>query len=141
METLKSYNPATGEILGEVEITPAVVVPNMVTKARAAQLAWGDLGLEGRAELIKTTADIFVDRVQGHGELMTKEMGKPLKEAFGEAKSLGWGIEEELAEIIEALKPEVVEDGRLRSTGRAAFGKCGQAPLCPPYGGRRHDCP
>ena len=116
METLKSYNPATREILGEVEITPAVEVPNIVARAKAAQPAWGDLGLEGRAELIKATADIFVDRVQEHGELMTKEMGKPLKEAIGEAKSLGWGIEEELAEIIEALKPEVVEDGRLRST-------------------------
>ena len=116
METLKSYNPATGEILGQVEITPAVEVPNIVARAKAAQPAWGDLGLEGRAELIKATADIFVDRVQEHGELMTKEMGKPLKEAIGEAKSLGWGIEEELTEIIEALKPEVVEDGRLRST-------------------------
>ena len=116
METLKSYNPATREILGEVEITPAVEVPNIVARAKAAQPTWGNLGLEGRAELIKATADIFVDRVQEHGELMTKEMGKPLKEAIGEAKSLGWGIEEELTEIIEALKPEVVEDGRLRST-------------------------
>ena len=116
METLKSYNPATGEILGEVEITPAVEVPDIVARAKAAQTVWADLGFEGRAELIKATADIFVDRVQEHGELMTKEMGKPLKEAIGEAKSLGWGIEEELTEIIEALKPEVVEDGRLRST-------------------------
>ncbi|GIS80739.1 MAG: hypothetical protein CM1200mP14_23050 [Gammaproteobacteria bacterium] len=113
---LEVLNPATGEILGEVEITPAVEVPNIVARAKAAQPAWGNLGLEGRAELIKATADIFVDRVQEHGELMTKEMGKPLKEAIGEAKSLGWGIEEELTEIIEALKPEVVEDGRLRST-------------------------
>ena len=116
METLKSYNPATGEILGEVEITPAVEVPDIVARAKAAQTVWADLGFEGRAELIKATADIFVDRVHKHGELMTKEMGKPLKEAIGEAKSLGWGIEEELTEIIEALKPEVVEDGRLRST-------------------------
>ena len=116
METLKSYNPATGEVLGEVEITPAGEVPNIVARAKAAQPAWSDLGLEGRAELINTTADIFVDRVQKHGELMTKEMGKPIKEAIGEAKSLGWGIAEELREIVEALQPEVVEDGRLRST-------------------------
>ena len=85
METLKSYNPATGEILDEVEITPTEEVPNIVARAKSVQPAWGDLGLEGRAELIKATADIFVDRVQEHGELMTKEMGKPLKEAIGEA--------------------------------------------------------
>ena len=69
METLKSYNPATREILGEVEITPAVEVPNIVARAKAAQPTWGNLGLEGRAELIKATADIFVDRVQEHGEI------------------------------------------------------------------------
>jgi succinate-semialdehyde dehydrogenase/glutarate-semialdehyde dehydrogenase len=46
---------------------------------------------------------------------MTQEMGKPLKEAAAEAKRLS-SIEHELEEIIEALQPEVVEEGRLRST-------------------------
>ena len=43
-------------------------------------------------------------------------MGKPLKEALGEAKSLGWSLADEVAEIAEALAPDVIEDGRVRST-------------------------
>ncbi len=115
METLKSYNPATAEVVGEVPVTPASEIPAVVARARAAQPAWEALGLEGRIELLRKTAEIFAERVDAHGELMTKEMGKPLKEGVGEAKSLGY-IGHELDEIMAALQPEIVEDKRSRST-------------------------
>ena len=115
MEPLKSYNPATGEIVGEVPVTPASDIPSVVDRARAAQPAWEALGLEGRTELLRKTGEIFAERVEAHGELMTKEMGKPLKEGIGEAKSLAH-VDLELDEIVTALQPEVVEDKRLRST-------------------------
>ncbi|HIC55481.1 MAG TPA: aldehyde dehydrogenase family protein, partial [Gemmatimonadetes bacterium] len=115
METLKSYNPATGEVVGEVPVTPASDIPAVVARARAAQPAWEELGLEGRVDLLRKTAEIFAERAEAHGELMTKEMGKPLKEGIGEAKSLAY-IDHELDEIVATLQPEVVEDKRLRST-------------------------
>ena len=116
MEMLRSINPATGEVVGEVSVTPSDEVQTAVDHARAAQPAWGALGLEGRAATLEKTAEIFAERVQEHGELITKEMGKPLKEALGEAKSLGWSLADEVAEIAEALAPDVIEDGRVRST-------------------------
>ena len=115
METLKSYNPATGEVVGEVPVTPASDIPAVVARARAAQPAWEELGLEGRVDLLRKTAEIFAERAEAHGELMTKEMGKPLKEGIGEAKSLAY-IDHELDEIVATLQPEVVEDKRLHST-------------------------
>ena len=115
METLRSYNPATGEVVGEVPVTPASDIPAVVARARAAQSAWEALGLEGRTELLRQSQEIFAERTEAHGELMTKEMGKPLNEAIGEAKSLAY-IDHELDEIVAALQPEVVEDKRLRST-------------------------
>ncbi len=115
METLKSYNPATAEVVGEVPVTPASEIPAAVARARAVQPAWEALGLEGRIDLLRKTAEIFAERVEAHGELMTKEMGKPLKEGIGEAKSLGY-IGHELDEIMAALQPEIVEDKRSRST-------------------------
>jgi acyl-CoA reductase-like NAD-dependent aldehyde dehydrogenase len=115
MEALTSYNPATAEVVGEVPVTPASEIPAVVARARAAQPAWEALGLQGRIELLRKTAEIFAERVDAHGELMTKEMGKPLKEGIGEAKSLGY-IGHELDEIMAALQPEIVEDKRSRST-------------------------
>lgn len=116
MECLKSYNPATGEEVGEIPVTPVEKIPAIVARARAAQPAWEALGLEGRAELLKKAIPIFGERVAAHGELITSEMGKPTKEAVGEAKSLAWGLDRELDEIVEGLSPEVVDDGRARST-------------------------
>ena len=116
METLRSINPATGEVVGELPVTPLDEVQNAVDRARAAQPAWGASGLEGRAATLGKTAEIFAERVQEHGELITKEMGKPLKEALGEAKSLGWSLADEVDEMAAALAPDVIEDGRVRST-------------------------
>lgn len=116
MECLKSYDPATGEVVGEVPLTPVSEIPTIIARARAAQPAWDALGLEGRAELLKKTQAIFQERVKEHGELITTEMGKPIKEGVSEAKSLAWGLDRELDEIVEALEPEVVSDGRAKST-------------------------
>lgn len=116
MESLTSYNPATGDVVGEVAVTPVEDIPGIVDRARAAQPAWGALGLEGRAELLKKAIPIFDERAQQHGELITAEMGKPIREGVGEAKSLGHDLKTELDEIVEALSAEVMEDARAKST-------------------------
>ncbi|SVB59230.1 uncharacterized protein METZ01_LOCUS212084, partial [marine metagenome] len=59
MGTLKSFNPATQEVIGEVQVTPHVGIPSIVNRARAAQSRWNALGLEGRAELLKKSEFIF----------------------------------------------------------------------------------
>jgi len=125
MESLKSYNPATGGVVGEVPLTPADQIPGIVARARSAQPGWEALGARGRADLLRQAADLFAERAEKHGRLMTAEMGKPLGEATGEARSLS-RMDHELDEMVEALEPEVVEDGRLRSTiYRDPLGVCG----------------
>ena len=115
MELLKSHNPATGDLVGEVPFTPVDQIPGVVARARSAQPGWEALGARGRADVLKQAADIFAEWADEHGRLMSAEMGKPLREATGEANSLS-RTDHELQEMIEALEPEVVEDGRLRST-------------------------
>lgn len=116
MEELSSINPATGEEVGRVPITPASEIQQVVDRARTAQPGWAALGLEGRAELLGRAAEHFEARLDAHAELMTREQGKPLKEARAEVRSLGAGLASEVAEMVEALGPEVIEDGRNRST-------------------------
>ncbi len=115
METLKSYNPANGELFGEVPVTSADDIPAVVDRARAAQPAWEALGHDGRARLLAKAAETFAERAEDLGRLITEEMGKPLAEGIGEAKSLA-SVQEELEEIGEALAPEVFDDGRNHST-------------------------
>ena len=115
MKPLRSYNPATGDIVGEVPITSADDIPGIVERSRAAQTAWEALGHEGRARLLMNAAELFLARADELGQLITLEMGKPLAEGIGEAKSLA-RVQHELEEIQEALAPETFDDGRNRST-------------------------
>jgi len=115
LKPLKSYNPATGDLVGEVPITAPDDIPGIVERSRAAQPAWEALGHDGRARLLMQAAESFLTRADELGRLITLEMGKPLREAIGEAKSLA-DVKHELEEIQEALAPETFEDGRDRST-------------------------
>ncbi len=116
METLRSLDPATGAVVGEVTVTPAALVQHAVDRARAAQPAWAALSLDGRAEVLSRAAVVLEQRADAHAELITREMGKPLKESRVEAKSLGSGLAREVGEMVEALRPDVIEEGGLRST-------------------------
>lgn len=115
-EVLVSHDPATGDVVGEVSVTSPDAFPAIVGAARAAQPGWAERGHEGRAELLKRTCAAFAGRSEELGELITREMGKPLTEAVGEVHSLASGVERNLEEIGAALAPEVVEDGGRRST-------------------------
>ncbi len=54
---LESINPATGEVVGSVPITPVDEIHSVVAKARDAQPAWNALGLDGRLKLMQPIAD------------------------------------------------------------------------------------
>jgi acyl-CoA reductase-like NAD-dependent aldehyde dehydrogenase len=112
---LVSINPSTGDTVGTVEVTPVERVDDVVSAARRAQPAWEALGSRGRADLLLLAADEFLDRAEELGELLSREMGKPLREAIGEVRSCGAALAEELDEMVAALEPEVLEDGRTRT--------------------------
>ncbi len=114
-DRLVSRDPATGEVVGEVAVTPVEEVPRMVAAARAAQPAWAALGHDGRAELLERACRGFEERAEELARLITREMGKPLAEARLEVRSLSAGVRHHLDEIGEALAPEVIDDGESRS--------------------------
>ncbi|MCH8150997.1 MAG: aldehyde dehydrogenase [Planctomycetes bacterium] len=113
--TLKSLNPATGEVVGEVPITPIGEIPNIVARARAAQPAWRNLGLEKRMQTLLPVGTQLVDRADHLGRLLMREMGKPLREAVGEINHCGESLEATLREIVDALQPDVLEDDSAKS--------------------------
>lgn len=125
METLKSFNPATGEIVGEVPVTPVSEIAAVVARARAAQPAWQALGISQRAARLAEAGPVMEERAEELGRLLTREQGKPLREAIAEVRSCAHGLVEEIADIVHALRPEVVEQGGSRSTVyRDPFGVC-----------------
>lgn len=125
-DRIHSINPATGEIVGTVDITPPEAIPGIIAAARAAQHQWAALGAEGRRARLAEVAQRVLDESDRIGALLTAEMGKPLAEARGEVRSCGGdALLAELREMAEALATEVRDDGRTRSEiHHDPFGVC-----------------
>ncbi|MBH16415.1 MAG: aldehyde dehydrogenase [Gemmatimonadetes bacterium] len=116
MPTLKSYNPSTGSIVGEVPITDPKNIPEMVENSRNVLPLWKRLGHSGRSELLTQAYKDIKAREEELASLITREMGKPIREGLIEARSLTSHIEVELKEVEEAVAPETFSDKRNSST-------------------------
>lgn len=117
-ETIVSIDPATGEPVGEIEVTPVDRVPQMVRDARLAQRGWGAMTLDQRADILKSAVPRMTEEATRIGELLTREMGKPRPQGVGEATYCAKGITEEVDAIVEALRPETLDDERTATTLR-----------------------
>ncbi|MFO0762859.1 MAG: aldehyde dehydrogenase family protein [Byssovorax sp.] len=80
--SIKSYAPATGELLGEAPITSAEDVKKAVARARRAQEAWGALPVAERGKRMLRFRDALVDRADEVIDLLVRECGKPRHEAL-----------------------------------------------------------
>jgi acyl-CoA reductase-like NAD-dependent aldehyde dehydrogenase len=122
---LRSINPATGETVGAIDVTPVSEIPAVVARARAALPAWRALGAEGRRDRLRAAGEALRERSDALAMLVCREMGKPRREALGEIRSCVAGLGEELDELVAALAPEVLDDGRTRTTVfRDPYGVC-----------------
>src|ERR1700722_10999714 len=80
--TVKSYAPATGELLGEVPITSKDEITAIVARARRAQAAWAVLPVEERCERILRYRDAIAEHAAELVDLLARECGKPKQEAL-----------------------------------------------------------
>lgn len=80
--TIKSYAPATGEVLGEARNMSGDEVRKIVARARRAQEAWGALSIADRAAKVLRYRDAIVEAADEIVELLSRETGKPKLEAL-----------------------------------------------------------
>ncbi|MDA0803936.1 MAG: aldehyde dehydrogenase family protein [Planctomycetota bacterium] len=124
-------NPSTGEVVGEVPVTPVAEIAGVVARAREAQVGWAAKSLDERASIILRAKDPLAAAAERMGSLASREMGKPIKEALGEAKHAAGGLEEMVKESVEALREEVLEDASVRT--RLVFDPYGVAAAITPW--------
>jgi acyl-CoA reductase-like NAD-dependent aldehyde dehydrogenase len=77
-----SVNPATGQILRELECAGDAQVRDAVARARAAQGAWSDLGVRKRIAVLREFQGRLLARKSEIAAAITREAGKPLAEAL-----------------------------------------------------------
>ncbi len=84
--TFESHSPATGELVGRLQLSNAQDVENAVQAADKAFQKWRKYPAPKRAELVYRVSEILRARKQEMGELLTREMGKVLPEALGDVQ-------------------------------------------------------
>ena len=77
-----SVNPATGEVLRELECAGASEVRAAVARARAAQVAWAEIGVRRRIAVLREFQRRLQEKKSEIAEAITQEAGKPVAEAL-----------------------------------------------------------
>jgi acyl-CoA reductase-like NAD-dependent aldehyde dehydrogenase len=79
---VSSVNPATGEILRELECAGEAEVHAAVARARTAQAAWGEIGVRRRVAVLREFQRRLLEKKSEVAEAITREAGKPVAEAL-----------------------------------------------------------
>ena len=80
-ETFTSVNPATGEILAEVQIASRSDMDKAVESARNGQKSWSAKTGAERGRILNRAVELLRKRNDELAELEVKDTGKPLQEA------------------------------------------------------------
>ena len=87
---IATINPTTGEVCQTFTRLSSNEIAAKVAQAAQAFSDYRHTSLEQRAQWLRRAATILEQHCDEYGELMTLEMGKPLKSAIAEIKKCAW---------------------------------------------------
>ncbi|MDF2618152.1 MAG: putative transcriptional regulator, TetR family [Xanthobacteraceae bacterium] len=121
--TFETRNPATGEVLAEIEIAGEAEVDAAVEAARKGQKLWARMTGAERGRILKRAADLLRARNDELARLETLDTGKPIQETSVVDVLSGADCIEYYAGLAASLSGEHVD------LGPSAFGYTRREPL------------
>ncbi|WP_292485862.1 aldehyde dehydrogenase family protein, partial [Methanohalobium sp.] len=109
MTTITSINPATEEINGTYELYSQDKVDEILKKSEEAFLKWSNLKASERANYLSRVANVLRNRKSQLGKIITKEMGKPIKQSMGEIEKCAVTFDYFAKDAENLMHPEPVE--------------------------------
>ncbi|MCX7880215.1 MAG: NAD-dependent succinate-semialdehyde dehydrogenase [Ignavibacteria bacterium] len=90
MEKFATINPTTEEIIQEyVELSESEIDAKIELASKVFR-EWSSLKIQQRCELLKKVSDELIANRERIAELITLEMGKPLKQSYAEVDKCAW---------------------------------------------------
>src|SRR3989344_6570720 len=109
----KTVNPATEEVIAEHETLSRAELTFVAQYTKDAFYSWKETPLQDRTKLIKKLAEVLLRSKQKYAQLMTIEMGKPIKNAIAEIEKCAWAADVYADNAKDWLKEEIVDaDGK-----------------------------
>lgn len=81
--TIKTYNPATGEVLAEISDASKEDVDEAVNSGRKAFESWSKTTPVERANILNKIADIITENAEHLATVESMDNGKPIRETLG----------------------------------------------------------
>lgn len=108
-ETIKSINPYTEEVMKEFPLMKPRELNDQAQRSREAFVEWRTLPVSERAKYTRRLAAVLRARKQIYAGLITKEMGKAVKESLGEVEKCAWLCDYYADNAEQFLKPEEIK--------------------------------
>jgi betaine-aldehyde dehydrogenase len=123
VDTIKTVNPATGELLAELPVDGEAEVNAAVARATEGQRVWARMTGTERGRILRKTADLLRARNAELAALETKDTGKPIQETIAVDVLSGADCLEYYAGVAATIAGEHID------LGPTAFGYTRREPL------------
>ena len=87
-ETIDSFSPVDGKLIGSVLSTDAAAYENAIQKAQTAFVEWRTWPAPKRGEIVRQIGEALRKNKEPLGKLVSYEMGKSLQEGCGEVQEM-----------------------------------------------------
>ncbi|MGE5300115.1 MAG: NAD-dependent succinate-semialdehyde dehydrogenase [Acidobacteriota bacterium] len=87
---IQSINPYTEEVMKEFDLLTPDEIDGEISRSRRAFSAWRGLSVSERAGYIRRLGDHLRLEKRRYAEIMTREMGKPIRESVSEIEKCAW---------------------------------------------------
>jgi succinate-semialdehyde dehydrogenase/glutarate-semialdehyde dehydrogenase len=108
-EIITSINPYTEEVIKEFPLMGRKELNSQAQRSRQAFADWRDFHITERAKCTKSLAAVLRAKKNVYAGLMTKEMGKPIKESLAEIEKCAWLCDYYADNAEQFLKPEEIQ--------------------------------
>ncbi|MDA8098636.1 MAG: NAD-dependent succinate-semialdehyde dehydrogenase [Nitrospiraceae bacterium] len=105
---IETINPATEEVMSDIMTMSPEEVSSIVAKTRTALASWRERPVPERAGLVKKLAGVLRGQKRSYAELMTREMGKPIRDSLAEVEKCAWLCDYYGDNAERMLQPEMV---------------------------------
>jgi succinate-semialdehyde dehydrogenase/glutarate-semialdehyde dehydrogenase len=113
--SIESVNPATGEKIRSYPRMSEADIDGQVRRAHEAFLRWRAVPMAERAQRLRGVGDVLRSRAREWGELMAREMGKPVRDGIAEAQKCATCCEYFADHAGQFLAPQVIESDARKS--------------------------
>jgi aldehyde dehydrogenase (NAD+) len=87
-ETISSYSPVDGKLVGSVRAADKESYETVIKKAEQAFVQWRLVPAPKRGELVRQIGEALREKKEPLGKLVSYEMGKSLQEGYGEVQEM-----------------------------------------------------